>query len=686
VAVATLVSVLLPERRPAGPATQLLWTLATLAALALCALEFMLRDELMLATVNFLLFLLVNKLYNRRSSRDDLQLYAVTFMMLVAGSVLNLGLSFAACFVVYVVSTTWGLILFHLRREMEENYLIKHSSDQASERVAVDRILNSRRVVGGMFLLGTSVASLTVFALAIAFFLFFPRVGTGLSLGARQSGSPLTGFSDRISLGGHGVLRDNPTVVMRVFLRGHGALQARRGLYFRGMAFDTYAAGRWSRSDRAPGSAAGRLGALVNLDLVRLPGRPAALATRLDGALEQEIFLEPIGTNLLFAAAQPLAVAPRGQAGDLRLRIGGGGEIRTAYSPEGVRYLAYSELRRPTPAELRALPERPVPPEIASHYLGVSPELPPEFHRLAARILHPARTRVDRVEAVLAHLRSGYRYTRRLADPGSVEPLWYFLTRSRAGHCEYFASAMVLLLRAGGVPARVVTGFYGGAYNRFGDYLMVRQGDAHAWVEVWYPQVGWLPYDPTPPAGREPAVASGAWQRLLLWWDSLRMRWQRWVIQYDLGRQTRLFEGVRRRALGSREAAGRTAGGVPRWVWGVLVSGLVGLGLALWLRRRSRREAGRAGAPGDRKSRPPRRAIAHLLRVLSRQGFLRAPGQTLLELASRVEAAHPRVAVVPLVHRLYALRYSGQPTGSDEVASVVRAVDDLGRSLSEARA
>ena len=97
-------------------------------------------------------------------------------------------------------------------------------------------------------------------------------------------------------------------------------------------------------------------------------------------------------------------------------------------------------------------------------------------------------------------------------SPG--DPIGDFLFRYRSGHCEYFATAMVLMLRSQGIPARFVTGFLGGENNRLG-YYIVRQSNAHAWVEAYLPDSGWTVFDPTPPAGR-PAVA----QRSL--WSAIR--------------------------------------------------------------------------------------------------------------------------------------------------------------------
>ena len=110
--------------------------------------------------LNLVLFLAVYKLFQRTANRDYLQIYVLAFLMVLAGAAFAQSVVFAAAFAAYVVVTTWALILLHLRREMEENYLVKHSGNAPSHKVGVARILNSRRVVGGPFLAMTGVVAI----------------------------------------------------------------------------------------------------------------------------------------------------------------------------------------------------------------------------------------------------------------------------------------------------------------------------------------------------------------------------------------------------------------------------------------------------------------------------------------------------------------------------------------------
>src|SRR5260370_32235784 len=172
-------------------------------------------------------------------------IHKATSYLMVACAGLSTDVAYAACFVAYVVFATWTLTLFHLRREMEENYLLKHSDDSQSERVEVERILNSRRIVGKAFLAGTSLVSLGIFVASSALFLSLPRLGFGFFVAHGRRGVATIGFSERVDLGEYGVVKDNPQVVMRVELP---AGPPDRPLHLRGVTFHHYPNGHWSRT------------------------------------------------------------------------------------------------------------------------------------------------------------------------------------------------------------------------------------------------------------------------------------------------------------------------------------------------------------------------------------------------------------------------------------------------------
>jgi hypothetical protein len=113
----------------------------------------------------------------------------------------------------------------------------------------------------------------------------------------------------------------------------------------------------------------------------------------------------------------------------------------------------------------------------------------------------------------------------------------YFLFERKKGHCEYFATSMAIMLRTLNIPARVVNGFRGGEYNDVTGNYIVRESNAHSWVEVYFPEFGWVTFDPTPPS---PAIAPVGWSRLALYLDAMEDLWRDWVINYDFSHQVRL--------------------------------------------------------------------------------------------------------------------------------------------------
>ena len=138
------------------------WTTASVFALAYSVLTASVTGDFLGVGATFLIWLVVAKAYNRRAARDWQQMYLLAFLMLVAGSVLNADLTYGLCFLGFVIAATWALTLFHLRREMEDNLLVKHAADRASERVEVRRILDSKRIVGTRFFVGTGALSFGV--------------------------------------------------------------------------------------------------------------------------------------------------------------------------------------------------------------------------------------------------------------------------------------------------------------------------------------------------------------------------------------------------------------------------------------------------------------------------------------------------------------------------------------------
>src|SRR5205814_543603 len=162
----------------------------------------------------------------------------------------------------------------------------------------------------------------------------------------------------------------------------------------------------------------------------------------------------------------------------------------------GLRYDVYSFFEDP-----RSEPDQPerggIPPEIRDQYLQL-PLLDPRIPALAREMTAGQRSVRERARAIESHLQRDYGYTLELPKQTVPDPLAYFLFSRKKGHCEYFASAMAVMLRTVGIPSRLATGFQSGMYNPLSDLWVVRASDAHSWVEAWIPGYGWATFDPTP--------------------------------------------------------------------------------------------------------------------------------------------------------------------------------------------
>lgn len=662
----------------------LLWTIGSIIALVYSALTAVVSADFLEIGAQFLIWLIVAKAFNRRAARDWQQMYLLAFLMLVAGSVLNPDLTYGLCFLGFVIASTWALTLFHLRREMEDNLLVKHAADRASERVEVRRILDSRRIVNGRFFLGTGALSFAAFLGAAVVFLALPRVGVGFFLKGR-GGLTLAGFSDGVKLGGHGRIKTDATVVMRVEVApAYGGRDAPE-IHWRGVAFDHYERGQWSRQPTSPRTQQTlEQTATHDRRYLRWDGPPlhAGAIDALEGELvKQDIWLDPLDSDVLFGATAPRIAEYPHTLRPRRPLLERNDEIRLEHGST-VHYTVWSQLRPPAPEVLRAA-DGDLPAGYEG-YLQLPREITPRTRELARRITAGLTTEYDKVAAIKAWLGANLRYTLVLADPGEREPVDFFLFERKQGHCEYFASAFAVLARAVAIPTRQVNGFLGGEWNEYQGYVAVRAGDAHSWDEVYYPGAGWATVDPTPP-GNVDALGRGGkgWTaRLGRFVDTLRFHWNKWVIEYDLASQLSLFRQVggtfggvasvvKRAAIAIKDAAVQH--------WPVTVALAAAVAIALGLRRR-RRPFGLM--PGYRPRPRTRSAIAGIYdevsRALARAGVPREAAVTPRELAAHMASRGDDAArqVGELTELYYAAEWGhrSDPTTEQRAAALAREI------------
>ncbi len=368
-----------------------------------------------------------------------------------------------------------------------------------------------------------------------------------------------------------------------------------------------------------------------------------------------------------------------------------------------VRYEGVSRLPRIPPAQLRAVPAI-YSSKIQETYLQLPPGLDPRIKQLAEDVTMHASNPYDKAAAIELYLKSHYAYTLDLrGDPGN-DPLAYFLFTRRAGHCEYFASAMAIMLREIGIPSRYATGFLPGEFNDIGGDYIIRASDAHAWVEVYFPGYGWMTFDPTP--GSEFTRPAGLAGHLAMYWDWFQLTWSEWIVNYDFAHQIRLTDDTQRvtRDFSARvrdwyqakqEQAMSLLLALDAHIEGshfTLPALLIFLVCVLmWMRGRAfiRYAVARwhLGARRGGSLTPSLAAFEYreMLKMLEKRGWKKMPWQTPREFAAAIPSTEIAAPVVQLTELYQAARFGSIALPSEEATFLLRSIRELLRTPKPAK-
>jgi transglutaminase-like putative cysteine protease len=471
-------------------------------------------------------------------------------------------------------------------------------------------------------------------------FLLFPRVQGPLWGMPQDAFSGVTGLSEEMSPGSLSNLLTSDAVAFRVNFES-ATMPPAQQLYWRGPVMWEFDGYTWT-----------------------VPRVPYLLPRRyepLDAAVEYTVTVEPHGKRWLFALDLPGKTPPRSvMTSDFEL-------LFQAQVANRMRYDMVSHLRYRDAAELSRYESQ--------RALRLPGNANPQTRELARDMRKRVATDRAYINAVLGMFRNdNFSYTTTPPLLGA-NPVDEFLLTTRAGYCEHYASSFAVLMRAAGVPARIVTGYQGGELNTLGNYLIVRQADAHAWVEVWLADEGWTRIDPTAAvaparvqAGAAAAVPRGETLPLLLrsefrWlhrarltWDSFANSWNQVVLGYTLERQRDLMQRI-----GFDDATWQNMAMVM-----LLVTGAITLLLALLMLRKLRAQ----------RPDPVTVAYARFCRRLARRGVTRHPSEGPDAFSKRASAAYPELAAaIASISALYIrLRYGDQPRAG-EITDFERAVD-----------
>lgn len=481
-----------------------IWRILALALTARALYHILVSPaDVVLPMVDLLLVLLVSENL-KESGAADTRVYSLSFALLIAACAYRPGVAFAVSFVTYTALATVTLMVGHFIRQ-----LTRH---QARE-VRLERA----------FLLRIAALSSVMLVMSALVFTAFPRVSRGWVMRGAAAAANVVGFSDRVSLAEHGSrIYPNPEVVLRVEFPDAPPANP-RALYWRGRSYDLFDGVAWRRSPAMPISSP----------------TAAAYSARWPGErTTQRVYAVPLDVPVLFGLHPVLRVQPQSRMRALQDNAGDLWYFGTG-SPT---YDVVSAKDAPSPAALRAAAGPP--PGGEDFYLQV-PHLSGRVAALADSLTAGATTRYDAVIAVRNWLQTEFTYTLELPATAREATLEHFLLRRRAGHCEYFSTALAIMLRVKGIPTRNVNGFLGGTWNEFGAFLTVTQNEAHSWVEVFFPGYGWVQFDGTPAAAAGTAQGQGNWLNPFRnVFAGLEHRWNKWILEYNLEQQVSLFRSA----------------------------------------------------------------------------------------------------------------------------------------------
>lgn len=464
------------------------------------------------------------KLLQKKGDRDWIFLYLMAFFEVLLAAGLSISAMYLVTFLAYLLVMVCSIIAFEMRktaREVETKTTINKKEEPSA--------FISTAVVPARRLPTTSIA-LIVFIVMLAAPLFFmlPRVG-GAGFGGKQGGlNTQTGFSDLVRLGGIGRIQQNNEVVMRVKLDGNGVEPG--GLYFRGTALDTFDNQAWSRARNVTKEPFVR-GEREFIQIDQPAGR--------DSLSIQTIYLEPLDTAVLFALPKAVAV----QSSFPLIEKDNYGALTFRRNYERVTYKVLSDRSLPDTSRLRE--DNTGYGHESQNYLQLPESYDKRIFDLAYSIASREKNRYDKASAIEKYLQNNFGYTLE-QKAGGDEPVADFLFNVREGHCEYFATAMAVMLRTQGIATRIVNGFHGGEYNETADMTVVRQSNAHSWVEVYFPKENvWVPFDPTPFSGEAAAASTGIVGQFNKYVEALEAFWIQYFVAFDNQEQRSLVKTLR---------------------------------------------------------------------------------------------------------------------------------------------
>ena len=700
VALASIVAFLTVDRNPRLSVSRGTASWLALGTLIPSILEWQ-HDHnlLLLAAAHWLVYLQLVKMFLPKNVEDDWFLFLLGLVQVLVGGVMSQSDKVGIALFTWALLSLWVLTLFALHRE---SLRMKVAPMGFSSAFAGDRAEPYRGLLDWPFALSTARVAATTLALGGLIFLATPRYS---SMGSSQSsgtlGRHLTGFDDEIKLGELGEILENDSPVMSVELvdRDNSRLVPDASVEYRwrGVSMDRYEKGRWHRPRFKPN------------------GYTLGLSERWreTRVVRQLIKLEPNDSQVLFGLRPILDADAPDKRYQPEINEADGSLFRNDSRAVSLDYSVDSADRPELPQPGESYPSR----EYLAELTAMPPDLKEKLRPIALAQVEDIAEDDDKAKAAALerYLREagGFRYSLQMerTDP-DIDPVEDFLVNRKSGHCEYFASALALLLRSIDIPSRMVNGFKGGDYNAMAGITTVRQKHAHSWVEALVgktagndPSPIWMTLDPTPADQRNESVArvGGMAAHFYQVTDFVRYVWIFYIVGFNSERQDRFLYGPIRALFReaqrgfaimgdkvrgwlhfpSTESFFSLRGFLVSFVALLLIAGLARL-LTWAVRRLMRRFSG--SKVEDSGGMAGIQFYRRLLRLLGEYGLERPPAETPREFARRAAiflAGHgsgtEAVADVPplVVDAFYRIRFGEHTIREDDFEHVTARLDAL---------
>jgi hypothetical protein len=542
------------------------WLLTTLSlAMVMFALYRLDMQELVTQMLETLLILLAIKLLEEKKVRDYMQIYAITLLLLSGSGLLSLNIAFFVFYLILILLLTVGAIL--LTYYAQDNELVLPGNTIV-------------KIVTKSFLI-----PLLAIPLTFLMFIILPRTPYPLLNFLNRPDRARTGFTDQVRLGAVSNIQEDSTIVLRANMKKIDE----KDLYWRGIVLEYFDGNGWisMKKQSAPRS---------------FPGRFSGKS------INQTIYLEPYGNAYLFSLDRPVYVT-----GQNIKRSQDFTYYSTGYFDTRLKYEAISVLGDSIAED--AIDE--------TKYLQIPRNLSPKITKLAKDLATNSHDKT--IQAIFGYLRSSvFRYSLQ-GLPVSKNPLEDFLFETKSGNCEFFASALAVMLRVNGIPARLVGGYRGGYFNDVGQYYLVPQKYAHAWVEAYVKPKGWVRIDPTPVILDSPAslLSGSGFQKFTILMDTLNYYWYVLVINYNLEKQFSIVMKLRSELRKPHMGLAFQQDKALKWLAILLI--IVGIGVSV-----------RVFTKNDVKS-PEQKILASFLKKMEKRGYPKKPSQGLEEFARTVQ-------------------------------------------------